>query len=59
VEFGLGHIEQGYDAVLLTGILGIVWGFIYLVRGSIVTPMVSHSGFNLAQLLAYLAFATR
>ena len=57
--FGLGHIEQGYDAMIATGILGVIWGFLYLARRSIVAPMVSHAGFNLAQLLKYLAFATR
>jgi membrane protease YdiL (CAAX protease family) len=57
--FGLGHIEQGYDAMIATGILGLIWGFVYLARRSIVAPMVSHAGFNVAQLLKYLAFATR
>lgn len=57
--FGLGHIEQGYDAMIATGILGLIWGFLYLGRRSIVAPMVSHAGFNVAQLLKYLAFATR
>ena len=59
VVFGLGHIEQGHDVMLLTGILGGVWGCMYLARRSIVAPLLSHSGFNLAQLLAYLAFAPR
>jgi membrane protease YdiL (CAAX protease family) len=57
--FGLGHFEQGYDAMIATGILGLVWGFLYLARRSIIAPMVSHAGFNVAQLLKYLAFATR
>jgi uncharacterized protein len=59
VLFGLGHIEQGYDAMIATGILGLIWGFVYVWRGSIVAPVVSHAGFNLAQLLKYLALATR
>lgn len=57
--FGLGHFEQGYDAMIATAILGLIWGFLFLARRSIVAPMVSHAGFNLAQLLKYLAFATR
>jgi membrane protease YdiL (CAAX protease family) len=57
--FGLGHVEQGYDAMIATGILGLIWGALYLARRSIVAPMISHAGFNLAQLLKYLAFATR
>ena len=53
--FGLGHFEQGYDAVLATGALGIFWGFVYLRRGSIIAPVVSHAGFNLAQILKHVA----
>jgi membrane protease YdiL (CAAX protease family) len=59
VFFGLGHFEQGYDAMIATAILGLIWGFVYVARRSIVAPMVSHAGFNLAQLLTYLALATR
>ena len=59
VTFGLGHFEQGYDAMIATGLLGLIWGFVYVARRSVVAPMVSHAGFNLAQLLKYLAFATR
>ncbi len=58
VLFGLGHIEQGYDAVIATATLGAAWGVIYLLRRSIVAPMVSHAGFNLAQLAKYLFIAT-
>jgi membrane protease YdiL (CAAX protease family) len=53
--FGLGHVDQGWDATLTIGALGAIWGTIYLVRRSIVAPMVSHAGFNLAQLVKFLA----
>lgn len=59
VFFGLGHYEQGYDAMIATSLLGLVWGLLYVSRRSIIAPMVSHAGFNLAQLLKYLAFAAR
>jgi membrane protease YdiL (CAAX protease family) len=52
--FGLGHIEQGHAAVIVTGTLGIAWGFLYRARGSVVAPMVCHAGFNLAQLVKYV-----
>ncbi len=51
--FGLGHWEQGWDAVITVGTLGAIWGTIYMVRGSIVAPMVSHAGFNLANLVKF------
>ena len=57
VLFGLGHLEQGIDAALATGLLGAIWGTVYLIRRSVIAPMVSHAGFNLAQLLKYAASA--
>ena len=53
--FGLGHIDQGWDASLTVAVLGALWGSIYLIRRSIIAPMVSHAGFNLAQLVKYIA----
>jgi membrane protease YdiL (CAAX protease family) len=49
LAFGLGHIVQGYDAAILTALLGFIWGWMFLRRGSIVAPMVSHSLFNLLE----------
>jgi membrane protease YdiL (CAAX protease family) len=57
VLFGLGHLEQGYDAAIATGFLGALWGGVYLARRSIVAPMVSHAGFNLGQLVKYRVVA--
>lgn len=59
VVFGLGHVDQGYAAAIATGALGAGWGVLYYVRGSVVAPMVSHAGFNLAQLLKYVLLASR
>ena len=55
VLFGLGHLEQGRDVALATAILGAFWGVIFLRRRSIVGPMVGHAGFNLAQVIKFLA----
>jgi uncharacterized protein len=51
VMFGSGHVIQGWDAAVTTAVLGAFWGVIYLIRRSVVAPMVSHGGFNLAQIL--------
>ena len=40
---------------MTVGTLGAIWGTIYLVRRSIIAPMVSHAGFNLAQLVKFMA----
>ena len=54
VAFGLGHLLQGADAAIATGLLGAFWGLIYLRRRSIVAPMVSHAGFDLMQIVGFL-----
>jgi membrane protease YdiL (CAAX protease family) len=46
VGFGLGHVVQGWDAVIGTGVLGAFWAVLYVRRRSVLAPMVSHSGFN-------------
>jgi membrane protease YdiL (CAAX protease family) len=56
--FGLGHLEQGIDAAIATALLGALWGLLYLARGSTVAPMVSHAGFNLAQLVKHLSIGS-
>jgi membrane protease YdiL (CAAX protease family) len=49
--FGLGHYPQGWDAVIVTGLLGALWAVVYLRRRSSVAPMVSHAGFNSLEVL--------
>lgn len=49
--FGLGHIPQGWDAVIATGLLGVFWAVVYLRRRSSIAPMVSHAGFNSLEVL--------
>jgi membrane protease YdiL (CAAX protease family) len=55
VLFGLGHLDQGWDAAIAVATLGAIWGTIYLTRRSIIAPMVSHAGFNLTQLIKFVA----
>lgn len=57
VVFGLGHGLQGRDAVVTTTMLGLFWGYVYIKRRSIVAPVVSHSGFNAAEIFQYLILA--
>jgi membrane protease YdiL (CAAX protease family) len=52
--FGTGHLLQGVDAAIATGLLGAFWGTVYLRRRSSVAPMVSHAGFDLVQVLQSL-----
>ena len=56
VAFGLGHTLQGWDAALVTGLLGAFWGVVYLWRRSVVATVVSHSLFNVGEvLIAFVA----
>ena len=54
--FGLGHSLQGTDVAITTGVLGLFWGIVYLRRRSVVAPMVSHSGFNSAEIFRFAMF---
>ena len=51
VGFGLGHTLQGWDAAIITGCLGALWGAMYLRRGGAAAGIVSHSLFNSGELL--------
>jgi membrane protease YdiL (CAAX protease family) len=55
LAFGAGHVLQGVDAMITTGLLGAFWGVTYLRRRSAVAPMVSHAGFDLLQILQFFA----
>ena len=54
--FALGHVEQGYAAAIATGALGAAWGIVFYVRRSAIAPIVSHAGFNIGQLIKFVAF---
>jgi membrane protease YdiL (CAAX protease family) len=54
VMFGLGHLEQGHDVALATAVLGAFWGAVFLVRRSILGPMIGHAGFNLTQIAKFI-----
>lgn len=58
VAFGAGHLLQGWDAAVVTGVLGAFWARLYLRRRSSVAPIVSHAGFNALEVLR-VALASR
>jgi membrane protease YdiL (CAAX protease family) len=50
------HLIQGVDSAITVGLLGLCWGLMYKGRQSAVAGMVSHAGFDAAQvLLVFLA----
>jgi membrane protease YdiL (CAAX protease family) len=54
ITFGAGHLVQGADAAIATGLLGAFWGVTYLRRRSVVAPVVSHAAFDLMQIVVFL-----
>lgn len=54
LAFGMGHTLQGLDVAVITGSLGALWGVMYLLRGSAVSTIVSHSLFNSSELVRAL-----
>jgi membrane protease YdiL (CAAX protease family) len=54
IAFGLGHVTQGFDAAIAVGMLGAIWGLLYIRRRSVVAPMVSHAGVDASQVLLQL-----
>jgi membrane protease YdiL (CAAX protease family) len=51
--FAAGHYLQGLQGVVIAGVLGIVFGVVYLVRRSVVAPMVSHAAYDVIVLTGY------
>ena len=59
LAFGAGHLLQGADAAIATGLLGAFWGVTYLRRRSCIAPLVSHAGFDLLQVLQFMVAGSR
>jgi membrane protease YdiL (CAAX protease family) len=56
LAFGLGHTLQGWDAAIITALMGAFWGAVYLTRRNVVSTITNHALFNLTQVaLGYAA----
>jgi uncharacterized protein len=56
LAFGLGHTVQGWDAAIVTALMGAFWGILYLARRSVVSTMTNHAIFNVAQIALGYAY---
>ncbi len=54
VAFGALHINQGIDAAITVGGLGLLWGLLYIKRRSAIMGMVNHATFDVAQIVQLL-----
>ncbi len=53
IAFGLGHYVQGLQGIVAATLFGFLFGLSYLVRGSLIAPIVAHSLYDASALLGY------
>jgi membrane protease YdiL (CAAX protease family) len=56
LAFGAGHYIQGAQGAIAAAIYGLAFGAVYLMRGSLVGPIVAHAVYDLAALMGYWFF---
>jgi uncharacterized protein len=54
--FAAGHYLQGLQGVVVAGILGLLFGTLYLIRQNLVAPIVSHAAYDTIVLVGYWFF---
>jgi membrane protease YdiL (CAAX protease family) len=53
IAFGGGHYVQGFQGMVAAGFFGLVFGVVYLFRGNLIAPVVSHGLYDTVALLGY------
>ena len=53
VFFGAGHSYQGVDFAVAAGVLGLLFGLLYLWRGHLAAPIVAHALYDVVTLLIF------
>ena len=53
VFFGAGHSFQGVDFAVAAGVLGLLFGLLYLRRGHLAAPIVAHALYDVVTLLIF------
>jgi membrane protease YdiL (CAAX protease family) len=54
--FGLGHSVQGFDNAIKAGVLGLLFGILYLRRRDLSAPIISHAAYDILIVLAVWFF---
>ena len=49
--FGIAHLYQGATGVLVTGLLGLGFGYIYVETGSLALPMALHAAVDISAMV--------
>ncbi|HEY2933828.1 MAG TPA: type II CAAX endopeptidase family protein [Acidobacteriota bacterium] len=54
VYFGIGHAPmQGFDNAVGAGVLGLIFGLIYIWRQNLITPIVLHAVYDATVIIVY------
>jgi membrane protease YdiL (CAAX protease family) len=53
LAFGIFHYVQGVQGVTVTAIIGLAFGILYLLRGSLIGPIAAHGTYDALVLLLY------
>jgi membrane protease YdiL (CAAX protease family) len=56
IAFGAAHYVQGLQGIVTAGLFGFLFGIVYLLRGSLIGPMVAHGLYDTLALLGYWFF---
>ena len=54
--FGLGHVIHGIDNAFGAGILGLLFGLLYIWRRNLAAPIVAHALYDIITLMAFRGF---
>ena len=54
--FAWGHMMQGIDNAAGAGVLGLIFGLLYVWRRTLIAPIVAHAVYDIATLLIYWCF---
>ncbi len=58
LAFGAGHYVQGLQGIVVASAYGMLFGILYIARGSLIAPMVAHAVYDVLALLGYWLFST-
>lgn len=58
LAFGAGHYVQGLQGIAVASVYGMLFGILYIVRGSLIAPIVAHAVYDVLALLGYWLVST-
>jgi membrane protease YdiL (CAAX protease family) len=56
IWFGLGHRDQGVGGAVFSALFGFGHGLLFISRGAVIAPMVSHGLYDLLEITRHYLF---